>query len=528
MEALRDLRVLTSDSAGSHTQALDNIVQKDGAGDLSQLIINYSQDKDRLSLLLSTLSLASSSDHTTSLVLCSNFLMEAIDALQSLQLALPLVNLLELLHKALLSGDEEFLHQKVNLRKLILFCSDQMTSQELSLCEICSSLVVDALSLTTDAVLQDMIRIVLASKMKDPNATVELRYATVLSKILSKSDFHFDTCLESGVVAGIISMCRNSDDVLMQVCSMELLLEFPKSASGIRYLFGEGIISWLLDLSGGMSGGVSTSADPILSAQALTTLMAVLRSPLLETQTVSSSEISSSSLHLDVKLMTRILQTIVGTFDSTDDGVRLSGLSALSTFACMSANSLVLVVNDAEVTSKWLGLLNSARAEIKGAVLHSVARVLECGKKSSLSTSSILSNASAIKDAKLHLLEMVGRTKAMPVITYLVQVARTPIDEMRMGAMLTMKAVGSENGWGLDLLFLNPSSATSGFRTFLENRGTEHTQEGRLLKFSILQAISQNPTFDHLPDAIRHKVSLMISQGPFYREPETIVEVMEM
>ena len=92
-----------------------------------------------------------------------------------------------------------------------------------------------------------------SSKFATADKNVYLRYANIWARLLSKNDELFESCRSSGAVDAIISMCRCSQDVLVQVVTMELLTEFAKTSSGLQFLFNSGVIDWLV--------GVPSSED---------------------------------------------------------------------------------------------------------------------------------------------------------------------------------------------------------------------------------------------------------------------------
>ena len=92
-----------------------------------------------------------------------------------------------------------------------------------------------------------------SSKFATSDKNIYLRYANIWARLLSKSEDLFGSCRSCGAVDAIISMCRCSQDVLVQVVTMELLTEFAKTSSGLQFLFNNGTIDWLV--------GVPSSED---------------------------------------------------------------------------------------------------------------------------------------------------------------------------------------------------------------------------------------------------------------------------
>lgn len=448
----------------------------------------------------------------------STKIMECLEVLSTLNDSKSLVTFLELLDKALRHVPDDFV-QKLQISQFIQFATSHIGSSDLGLSDVSSSVVVSTLGsqLVDGRELKEMIASVLAEKLKasstQGDSTAELRYATVLSKIMGKTDSHFGICLECGVVTSVLALCQ-TEDILMQVCALDLLKDIAHTVAGLKYLFTQGVVEWLLTLTGGGGGG---GDDPILSAGAL----AVLSEVFSQTMHASAEILEDPSFapsHLDASFLARILHAITHKFETLDDSGRLSALHAIANFACTSPESLRMVVDDADTVDKWLGLVNTAKMEIKAACLHSVARVLE----------SHVTAASSTQDVKLRLLESLGRIKDQPVVTYLVAIARQPMDEMRHAAMDVLRAIAKAGGWGLELLYMSRSSASSGFKSFLENRATEHCKDGRDVKYDIMLAIAANPSFSLLQEEIKSHISRMLNEGPYFQPTRVIVSTAEM
>lgn len=529
MDFESQLREVRATHGSMQTELLISFIQlmSNGVGDGDICVaikkIHETLGPEALRTFFSTVSMC---EGTHLLLAKSQELMEAVKLLDAMNDYKALITFLELLDKALNHVPDDFVH-KIAIVPFIKFAAERIGSADLGLSDVSSSVVISTLGsqlVNSDTELKEAIRSVLAEKLKASNlhgdCTTELRYATVMSKIMAKSDAHFNACLECGVVAAVLALCQ-TDDILMQVCALDLIKDVARTVEGLKYLYSQGVVDWLLAMLG--EGQANAPAvDPILSAGALTVLSDVLTMT-MECSAQMLQDANFPPSRLDTSLLARILHAITHKLETIDDSGRLSGLNAIANFACTSPDSMQLIVDDADTIEKWLGLLNTAKMEIKAACLHSVARVVECDAASS---SSVFSSAS--KDAKLKLLESLGRIKGQPVVTFLVQIARQPIDEMRHAAMHILRAIATAGGWGLELLYMNRSSASSGFRSFLENRATEHSKEGRDSKFSLIQSIASNPSFGLLQEDVRNAIQTLIVQGAYYNPPQVVVGTEEM
>ena len=451
---LRRVRFLPHGDA--QAEALSAFVATHGQGDVGACILHFTSNrKTVLPMLMSTILHCPSA---SLLFARTSVLMEVLEQtrgdVQSLK------GLMDLVRLALSAESASFM-QNLDIPKFIRFSADQVASDDLGLSEVASLVVVDSLSSTApDAAvsLKEMVH-VLSDKLKETESDcmLQLRFATVLSKIMGKSNCHFESCLEFGVVDCIMSLAR-SPDVLLSICALELLLEIAKTTSGVKYLFEESVVEWLLTLAS--TSAAESKTDPILSSLALQIACDIFN------MAMSSSFDTSLLLAKNGGAFKKmILTSIVGKLVSPDDGGRLSSLHAISNFASLSEDTMQLVIRDANITETWLGLLNTAKIEIKAACLHSVARILdaECASATILTTS----ERSSAQQMKIELLESIGHIKDTPVVAYLVQIAKQPMNELRNASMDVMRSIARGGGWGLELLYLTPSAALSGFRAFL-------------------------------------------------------------
>ena len=515
-EELRRIRALHNEA---QDQQLDVFVTQNGKGDLGQAILNVaSSNPAHLKSLMSTLTLCNPT-HT----LRSEKLMDVFAVLK--EDSNSLASMMYLVHRSLIAYPEQAFVKTLDMCQFINFVAGEIASDDLGVSEASSMVVVETLTRpATDNLLKDLVTGVLSQKLKGfgADSMMQLRYANVLSKITAKSNFHFETCLDCGVVESIVALCQSSD-VLLSICAMELLLEISKTPAGLNHLLVHGIGEWLLSLCFQKEG--DATHDPILSAQALTTVLDLL------THAVESKHSSASALFLKSgdELPAKVLHAIVGKFDAIDDGGRLSGLLAVSNFATLTEETMRMVVQDAEIISKWLGLLNTAKIEIKAACLHSVAKVVDSDESFPAVTSVLTATgASAVQQMKISLLESMGRIKNQPVVAYLVQISKQPMNELRHASMDVMRSIArGGGGWGLKLLYLSPTASVTGFRAFLENRATEHCREGRMIKFRVIEAVHSNPSFGLLPEDVQRSIQQLVSQGPDYMPSNFVVGTME-
>jgi hypothetical protein len=245
----------------------------------------------------------------------------------------------------------------------------------------------------------------------------------------------------------------------------------------------------------------------------------------------------------------------------------MTGVGILSDFLCISNDTFeLLFANNERLLDAWLALLHGARPEITAAVLHSLAHVLTqsddvyAGSTSSSNgndvgvasaaastiyisaeaaaaaaengrgdeaTTTFLRGASMTRAVALkqRLWQSVGRSKNMTPMLFCLRLAKQPLESIRNAAMDVLAALASQNTstWGLHVLF--PSNSISlpihaqadSFYSYILNRDTEFSKEGKDWKFSIITALSRNPSRAMLSEEVNKQIDMMVKQGPYHR-----------
>lgn len=151
-------------------------------------------------------------------------------------------------------------------------------------------------------------------KFVQSDKNIYLRFANIWARILGKSDELFESCMSSGAVDAILSMCRSNQDILVQIVSIELLTEFAKTSLGLQNLFNLGIVDWLVSVPS------SEEDASLLGNQALRQLGDIF-------VTASSKSLMTEEFWatIDKGLIMSYLQTVCSYLDSRSESDRLTG-----------------------------------------------------------------------------------------------------------------------------------------------------------------------------------------------------------
>ena len=126
---------------------------------------------------------------------------------------------------------------------------------------------------------------------------------------------------------------------------------------------------------------------------------------------------------------------------------------------------------------------------------------------------------------KKQLLLMIDEVKGVHYPVYLLKTATSPITQVRYAAVDVMTAMAAQSsGWGLLVLSQIQSPALDtgsggSLLGYLTNRETEFCKEGKDWKFSLIQAIHQNPARQMLNESFNKSVDLLVTQGAYYMPP---------
>ena len=137
---------------------------------------------------------------------------------------------------------------------------------------------------------------------------------------------------------------------------------------------------------------------------------------------------------------------------------------------------------------------------------------------------------------KKQLVAAIGAVKNTRTMTYLLKLALQPIESTRHAALNVLRALAAQpTGWGLQMLFQHSSAGTTGgplhdnFFSYLQERLTEYSKEGKDWKFALILAVAQNPTRAHLATEANDKIDLLVRQGAYFLLPRMAeMQTMEL
>ena len=348
------------------------------------------------------------------------------------------------------------------------------------------------------------------SKDRSTSSIICVRCASVIvDLIVALGDQVMDKAKSSGATDMLLKMLTNCEtDPLLAMSVMDLIERMatsnPMHGNRAHFLCSNDVLDPLLTMAGGKED--SPGPDPILGGSALRVLSAICRLGQRDSSLFGDSEHQ------------RLLQGFhkaLENFRGTGELDRLALVDAISSFAASSPDALEMVLNDPRTKEDWL-LLSVAQPKLKAVILTSVAMVIDPAPEKDINGKPVTTTANLPSSAMaMKLFTQLGNTNNSQDSTeLLLELAKSPIQETRLGAYNLMRAVATRITTGSQVLLSH-----TGFYEFLIRREGESTKEGKEGKFAIVEAVYKSPAKGLLADDIVRKLEQILKQGAHYVEP---------
>jgi hypothetical protein len=449
--------------------------------------------------------------------------------------------LLSMIIKGMKNDDLSFSdkEEKTDLiHTLMIFSCNQIASANISLSESASTLIIDLVTRCTQVLrddedtrnkdfevftksLIDILSIELQSNI-DKGDVILIRFTDIICKMAYNDELAFIYMNEKDLISRAVLQKCKSTDILIAMSALDLLPSIATTKAGTEYLANQGCITWLLSL---LEKNENGSSDPILEHAALNSLSRIFNN------SISTNSFSSICTFGDnLGLVAAFIQSICSQIENADDVKKAAIVNSIVEFCTSSTEAMIAMLSNEDVLSLLFMLLVSAKTDIKGIVLHGLATILEFGEgpgsfhrssssgMKSLSLNTEDTNNEEIQDLKLKLFRRIGTIKQTSSLEYLFGTLENPFTEIKFGGIRILAALCMQkSGWGLNAIF--NSSFNESLHAFLEKH-TEHEKAGKEWKFSIIDAIHNNPQFGTLTEGVRNYIDRKFRQGPYYRPAE--------
>eukprot|EP00977_Amphora_coffeiformis_P018032 scaffold6091_cov164-Amphora_coffeaeformis.AAC.16 len=328
---------------------------------------------------------------------------------------------------------------------------------------------------------------------KSNASIIAIRCASAVIDLVAIDEQMMKLGVERKVLKLLLDMLMDDQDPLLQMSVLDLMEKMaqtrPMHHALAMWLFSSDVLKSLLQLA----GGTEEDPDPILGGPALRVVAALCKLSQVDTRVFEAESTLLTGFH-------RALHN----FQGSGELDRLAVMDAISSFAGASPDALALVLNDPVTREGWLSL-NVSQSKLKAAILVSVARVIDPPPEHLHDGTSRHSSADLLK-----LYSFVGRANNQESTAMLLNFARSPLPEIRLGAYALLESVVKLPSGGQVLL------STDKFIDFLLSREGENTKEGREGRFAIVEAINQSPVKGLLSADIVRKIEKHVVEGPHY------------
>ena len=173
---------------------------------------------------------------------------------------------------------------------------------------------------------------------------------------------------------------------------------------------------------------------------------------------------------VDDSITKQFLSGISKYLSSADLNDRLAGMHALKSYIISSKEALSSVLSEEMLVEVFFSNLNSL-SEMKAAVLNTIASILE---------SKPIINEVDLK--KRVLAKLFNALRSTTVVSGLIKFAKSPTNTIKYAGFDVIRAIASNGGWGLEILFSDIE-----LLVYLETSTKEIDKVGQELKFGIIE-----------------------------------------
>lgn len=295
---------------------------------------------------------------------------------------------------------------------------------------------------------------------RSSDSQVACRFAAVVAKLMQRGDAAFLVCRDTGALAELIKLCLGTD-ILTQIVVMEYLTVLGASSAGLGHFFGEKVHLLLLPMI-----TAAETQDTAVRCIALHVLSELLR-----------AGYSTRPDLVPTSLLVDYLAAVTTALQVRDEALIIAAMDAVVELADVSTAILQAVLDNAALIEAWLPRLNG-KVELQSVALKSIAQILAHTFDGDLHSSDDLKQQlfKAAEGAKRGLLD------------FAVQASQRPFPDTKCAAYSLLAALSTVS-WGPRLLLSMP-----GFLEFIVDLGLEPSRDGKLWKFAVVKALSDNKT----------------------------------
>ena len=329
-------------------------------------------------------------------------------------------------------------------------------------------------------------------------AEVACRFASVITKLIRVDDSAFLSCFNAGGVDFVVSLSK-TDDILLQMVTLEFLAVFASTKEGLKYCFANDIPRYLLLLARGEEAG----SEIFIRSSALQIFADVCH---LGSQHENGAVLMSL---LQDSLVDDFLGALESNLEYSDESCKVAAINAVRSFSSTSLPLLRRVLFQKRLVRIWLSLIDS-KVEIQAVLISSVAHVLS--HKFCMTDAASKASESELKKQLYNEMNAIK-----PALTsFIVSGSRRPFPEIKQ-ACYSLQAALAGTPWGLSALF-----GLQDFRVNIVDLSQEQTRDGKLWKFAVIEAAAGNESLSLFSEEVVVELTRAVERGPFYVSPQLL------
>jgi hypothetical protein len=401
------------------------------------------------------------------------------------------------------------------------------------------------------ALFQGLVAVLFAARaarmLQDDDATASFRLLDIAARLAGTSERAFREVCDAGLFAALEdTLCDDADDVLLQMTVLEAIGKLARAPYMCRRLVGEGsggrgggggaddadeaamhLHDMLRDIAGvprgdgdGDSDGDSDSdgdeENPLVRNGAIR-ILANVYSTLLGPEEIAPSERTVTLLAGLVEAVEKSLATAI----PTSVGVCMQAVRSMASASRVCAFSLL---SSTEIVACMVGLCVDREDQRRALGLHTLADLVRgsiCAASDGRADVLAAGGAAPDEAGARRAVAMIGEAwlhktgVRKDTMLVLLDYAKEPLAPTRNGSFDLLAAVAEiPSGWGLRRLF-----GRSEVHSFLFDRRTETTKEGKEWKFGVLAAAFHCPARETVlggeEAAAMKQLRAFLQDGPF-------------
>ncbi|GFR93137.1 26S proteasome non-ATPase regulatory subunit 5 [Elysia marginata] len=320
------------------------------------------------------------------------------------------------------------------------------------------------------------------AKAMEKNDVTRFRVYQIATDLSRQNPEALTACAQSGLLRQLVNEAGRDDDILVQLNAIELLSDLATSPHGLQFLDEQGIVGRLETM-------MAELAQNPMAGLVLPGLIKFFGGLAKN----HPKEVLSKFDHF-----VRLVLNNVGDGDPNLRGVSVDTVGLIASTP-EGKTALEKLGNPWLECVQTLGsILKTGASELKSRTLQAMRHI--CYLQAEHQTTELLA-----------LTERWFISSTSDAFTCVWTMAQQPFPDIRLPALHLLETIAALP-WGQKVM-----NSTPGFKEYVLDRTTEHSKEGKEMKFEMVRALADSPTAtDILGQPYVIHLHEYVNQGPFY------------